>query len=117
VSLKCTLLALLAILPAAENHTTASAGPGRFTTGLELPEWKRPTAAPTTDWLLDGSSFKAGVFRGRETNELVLANGLVARTFRLTPNAATVGLDNLISGEAILRGVKPEAVVELDGTS
>jgi hypothetical protein len=45
----------------------------------------------------------------------VLANGLIARTFRLAPNAATVGLDNLVTGEAILRGVKPEAIVELDG--
>jgi hypothetical protein len=39
----------------------------------------------------------------------------VARTFRLVPNAATVGLDNLVTGEAILRGVKPEAILEIDG--
>jgi hypothetical protein len=45
----------------------------------------------------------------------VLSNGLVRRTFRLAPNAATVGLDNLATGEAILRGVKPEAMVEIDG--
>ena len=47
--------------------------------------------------------------------ELFLANGLMARRFRLSPNAATVGLDNLVSGEALLRGVKPEALIEIDG--
>ncbi|MHB1037350.1 MAG: hypothetical protein ACYC35_22485 [Pirellulales bacterium] len=80
-----------------------------------LPEWRGKTARPATDWLLDETPFKAGAFRGKGPNELVLANGLIARTFRLAPNAATVGLDNLATGEAILRGVKPEAIVEIDG--
>jgi hypothetical protein len=71
--------------------------------------------APAVDWLVDASSFKAGVFRGTAPDELVLANGLIARTFRLKPNAASVGLDNLATGEAILRGIKPEAIVEIDG--
>ena len=72
-------------------------------------------ARPSVDWLIDPSPYKAGVFRGVSADELVLANGLVARTFRLAPNAATVGLDQLVTGEAVLRGVKPEAVVEIDG--
>jgi hypothetical protein len=33
----------------------------------------------------------------------------------LLPNAATVGFDNLMTGTAIIRGVKPEAILELDG--
>ena len=81
----------------------------------KLPAWRAPGAPPAADWLIDGSSFKAGVFRGEHSDEIVLANGLVARTFRLAPNAATVGLDNLVTGETILRGVKPEAIIELDG--
>ena len=81
----------------------------------DLPEWRGSAVRPATDWLLDETPFKAGVFRGAGPNELVLANGLIARTFRLAPNAATVGLDNLVTGEAILRGVKPEAIVEIDG--
>jgi hypothetical protein len=67
------------------------------------------------DWLLDGSAYKAGVYQSKRADEIVLSNGLVRRTFRLAPNAATVGLDNLATGEAILRGVKPEAMVEIDG--
>jgi len=80
-----------------------------------LPVWKRPALPPSEDWLIRSGSFKAGLYRGEGSNEIVLANGLVARTFRLTPNAATVGLDDLVSGQALLRAVKPEAVVELDG--
>jgi hypothetical protein len=81
----------------------------------KLSAWSKPSKLPAKDWLIDGSGFKAGVYRGEHPNEIVLANGLVSRTFRLAPNAATVGLDNLVTGEAILRGVKPEALVELDG--
>lgn len=80
-----------------------------------LPAWPGATSRPAADWLIDDSGFKAGVFRGAATNELVLANGLLARTFRLEPNAATVGLDHQVTGQAILRGVKPEAVIELGG--
>jgi hypothetical protein len=105
-------LALLGTaLTGAEVHATTTAE-----ARSKLPEWKQTGSPPAADWLIDDSSFKAGVFCGRQPDQIVLANGLIARTFRLTPNAATVGLDNLVNGEAILRGVKPEAVVEIDGT-
>lgn len=81
----------------------------------QLKPWSRPASPPSKDWLLDETPFKAGVFRGAGKDELVLANGLLARTFRIAPNAATVGLDQLVTGEAVIRGVKPEAIVEIDG--
>ena len=83
---------------------------------VKLERCDRSGSPPATDWLIDPTPFTARVFRGTGSNELVLANGLIARTFRLAPNAATVGLDNLVTGEAMLRGVKPEAIVEIDGT-
>jgi hypothetical protein len=43
-----------------------------------------------------------------------MTNGLIRRTWRLRPNAATVGFDNLMTGASILRAVKPEAYVKLD---
>ena len=67
------------------------------------------------DWLLDPSTYRAGVFRTDHPDEIVLSNGLISRTFRLQPNGATVGFDNLVSGETVIRGVKPEAVVSIDG--
>ncbi|MBI3851612.1 MAG: alpha-galactosidase [Verrucomicrobia bacterium] len=74
-------------------------------------------AASTTppDWLIDPAPYRARLITNIEGREIKLANGLVARTFRLAPNAATVGFDNLVTGEALLRGVKPEAIVEIDG--
>ena len=73
-------------------------------------------AIPTgQDWLLNSSPFKASAFRGPASDELVLRNGLLRRTFKLMPNATTLGLDNLMTGETMLRAVEPEAVVTIDG--
>lgn len=72
-------------------------------------------AQSKTDWLLNGSSYKTTVTENSGKNELTLTNGLLRRTFRLAPNAATVRLDNLVTGEALLRGVKPEATVKING--
>jgi len=78
-----------------------------------LPEEK--TGRPRSDWLVHPDSFRAGVYRGETKDEIVLTNGLIRRTWRLAPNAATVGYDNLMTGESVIRGVKPEAIVELEG--
>ena len=43
-----------------------------------------------------------------------MTNGLIRRTWRLRPNAATVSFDNLMTGASILRAVKPEAYLKLD---
>ena len=67
------------------------------------------------DWLVAPVGVKTGVYRGSQPREIIMANGLVRRTWRLSPNAATVALDNLITGESLLRSVRPEALVELDG--
>ncbi len=69
------------------------------------------------DWLVVPADRPAVVGRGSDGKEIVLDNGLIRRAFRLAPNAATVGFDNRMTGASILRGVKPEAVVELDGTT
>ncbi len=72
-------------------------------------------AAPLNDWLIDPTSFKARVIKSQDGREVELNNGLLRRVIRIQPNAATVALDNLVSGESLLRGVKPEAIVEIDG--
>nr|WP_299389386.1 hypothetical protein [Allomuricauda sp.] len=65
------------------------------------------------DWLIDGSTYTAEV--NKTEKEIELSNGLIKRVFRITPNAATVRFDNLVTGESLLRGVKPEAIVKIDG--
>ncbi len=74
-------------------------------------------AAPKGDWLVQRMEQKTGVFRTENANEVVLTNGLIRRVWRVAPNGATVAFDNLMTGASILRGVKPEARVELDGQS
>lgn len=67
------------------------------------------------DWLLDGSNFKSGVYRSEDGQKLVLTNGLIQRVWRLSPNAACIAFDNLMTGESILRAVRPEAKLKLNG--
>ena len=74
-----------------------------------------PKSSVKSDWLLDGSSYKANVYKGKRNDEIVISNGLLRRVFRIAPNAATVRLDNLVTGESLLRGVKPEAIVKING--
>ncbi len=67
------------------------------------------------DWLVTPVRVKTGVYRSAHPDEIVMSNSLIRRTWRLSPDAATVALDNLISGESLLRSVRPEALVQLDG--
>jgi len=72
-------------------------------------------ASPSSDWQIDPANFKARVVVSPDRQQVELSNGLIRRVIRLQPNAATVALDNLVTGESLLRGVKPEAILELEG--
>ncbi len=78
-----------------------------------LPE-NKPT--PTTqDWLLNNTSYKAGIYQASGGKDIVLANGLIQRRIRLAPNAATIDFKNLATGQQYIRSVRPEARLVLDG--
>ncbi len=72
-------------------------------------------ATLAADWLIDPSPFPATVQTNPAGTDVTLQNGLVRRVFQLAPAAATVAFDNLMTGDSILRSVRPEAQVELDG--
>ena len=81
-----------------------------------LPPSSAAIAAPIdVDWLVVPVDRKTGVYRSGP-KEITMANGLISRTWRVAPNGACVGFNNLITGSSIIRGVKPEAIVQLDGT-
>ena len=67
------------------------------------------------DWLVDPVDRSARVLKSPDGRDLVLTNGIVQRVFRLTPNAACVALDELKSGRSLLRAVRPEARLVVDG--
>ncbi len=70
---------------------------------------------PPDDWLLASKPAPARLVQSPATNAISLENGLIRRTYRLAPDGATVGLDNLMTGVSLLRAVKPEASVTIDG--
>ncbi len=78
-----------------------------------LPE--NQTTPATHDWLLDRTGFQAGIYQASGGKDIVLANGLIQRRIRLTPNAATVDFQNLATGQQFIRSVRPEARLVLDG--
>ena len=67
------------------------------------------------DYLVEKFSEEADAFRNEKSNELILSNGLISRTFRLSPNAATTRLKILTNQQELVRAVKPEAVVRVNG--
>ncbi|MBQ9372788.1 MAG: hypothetical protein IJU03_11410 [Thermoguttaceae bacterium] len=69
------------------------------------------------DWLLDPTPYVSNVLFNESTNELTLTNGLAERRVLLAPNAATVSLRNLTTGEEFVRALAPEARVTIDGES
>jgi hypothetical protein len=67
------------------------------------------------DWLVAPPHWPARVVWADGTNAVALDNGLIRRTIRLTPNGASVGFDNLMTGASVLRAIKPEALLTVDG--
>jgi hypothetical protein len=80
-----------------------------------LPVMTNDSDKVLVDWLVAPVATNAGVFRGNHPNEVVMTNGLMRRIWRLLPNAATVAMENLVTSETLLRSVRPEALVELEG--
>jgi hypothetical protein len=76
---------------------------------------RAPRTQTGRDWLIDPGPFKAAITKTADGISVVLENGLIARTIRLAPNAATVDFQNLATGEAVIRAVRPEAILEIDG--
>ena len=66
------------------------------------------------DWLITSPKQSTSLITNKQRREITLTNGLISRTWRLSPNAATVGFENLMTGESLLRGVKPEARIEIN---
>ena len=65
------------------------------------------------DWLVQPFCQPASV--AETDNRLILDNGLIQRTFVTSPNFATVDYTNQITGSSLLRGIKPEIVLTIDG--
>jgi len=79
-----------------------------------------PAAPPSgyqldDDWLINSAPFQATVdIRGHE-NRIVLANGLIQRVIYRGNWSGTLEYNNLMNDAPMLRAVRPEAVLEING--
>ena len=65
------------------------------------------------DWLVQ--PFRQPATVQATDNQLILGNGLIQRRFVTAPNFATIDYTNQVTGISLLRGIKPEAVLTIDG--
>ena len=83
-----------------------------------IPAWDPAMeVAPAQDWLITPVLTRAGVYKTADGGDWILFNGLVKRAFHLSPNVVCTDYKNLITGQQLLRAVKPEARVVIDGKS
>lgn len=80
-----------------------------------LPETSCTINQPAFDWLINNQSSKAILQQANGGKDLVLSNGLVGRVFRIFPNLATIDIQNLMTGENMLRAVSNEGLLTIDG--
>ncbi len=82
-----------------------------------MPVWQKEMNNPhRQDWLVTPVTMKAGVYSSPNGKNIILFNGLVKRVFRIQPNAACTDYTNMVNGQQLLRSVKAEAVITVDGT-
>lgn len=82
----------------------------------QLPAWQDDMQNNTpADWLVKPVATKAGAYKGANGKDVILYNGLVKRVFRIQPNVTCTDYTNLSNGQQLLRAVKPEARVIVNG--
>ena len=80
----------------------------------ELPIWK-DIKTTSSDWLIDQPKQKADVYITTDKKNIILYNGLVRRSFRIEPNIACTDFQNMSNGQQLLRSIRPEAIVTING--
>ncbi len=101
------LLSLLFILNLFEVHSQSL---------QSLPTWNSAIEKLyQDDWLVQPVHARAGIYTTDDHRDIILYNGLVKRTFRITPNVACIDYKNMINGQQLLRAVKPEAQLIING--
>ena len=67
------------------------------------------------DWLVRPVEQQAEIFRSADGRDLILFNGLLKRSFRISPGVACTDFKNLSNGQQLLRALSPEARLTVDG--
>lgn len=64
------------------------------------------------DWLIENATFKANI--ESKDNKIVMDNGLLRRSFLISPNLACIDYTNLSTQQQLIRSIEPEAVIVID---
>jgi hypothetical protein len=80
----------------------------------DLPLYNEEDFNRKADWLIIAEDYTADLYQDANEN-IVFSNGLITRTFSIQPDLATIGYKNLVTGESIIRSVRHEATVTIDG--
>lgn len=75
--------------------------------------------APTSeaDFLIEEPERQAQALRSQDGRFLYLDNGIIRRTFMLEPAVGCISLQNLQTGQELIRSVRPEASVTINGAT
>jgi hypothetical protein len=81
-----------------------------------IPVWDKSfNEIAQEDWLIKPPTAKANVYIAEKEGSLILYNGLVRRSFKVAPNFACYDFQNMSSGQQLLRAIRPEAKLTIDG--
>jgi len=84
----------------------------------QLPTYPlRKMQTEKSDWLLGKVQYASEVFKSRNGKDLIITNGLISREFRMQPYFACFSFRNLMTPKEMIRAIRPEAQIEIDGTS
>lgn len=106
---------------AARQAETATEMPAPISARLakkmaELPVFEAAASERTDfDWLLTPEKSKAGIYASPDGRSIIVANAMVARTFRIVQNLATTDFVNRMTGESLLRAVSGEGSLQING--
>lgn len=82
-----------------------------------LPVWNESfNKISQEDWLIKQPQQKAEVYASADKKNIILYNGLLRRSFRIGPNIACTDFQNMSNGQQLLRAIRPEAIVSIDGS-
>ncbi len=81
-----------------------------------IPVWDKSfNEIAQEDWLIKPPTAKANVYIAEKEGSLILYNGLVRRSFKVAPNFACYDFQNMASSQQLLRAIRPEAKIIIDG--
>jgi len=82
----------------------------------QLPIWNDKQQLPAAaDWLVAPVNSKAEMWRSNDGKQIILYNGLLKRTFTITPNLACIDFTNVKTGQQLVRAIKEEARIAING--